>query len=213
MKSHQTLILLIFRCLPKHLNNLRCADDTVLIAQSEQALQNMLDTVVAAETGRLPRNWRNFLRHSTNKTELFDYLAERVVEHHYEKRVIITRGPRALSNHTHANISEISPCSHEEADTRIFLHIKDAVKGGFKTVMIKANDTDVLVIAVATFSQLQELGLQEMWLAFGQGRNLKWISVHELTSTLAPERSRGILFFHALTGCDIVSAFRGKGKR
>ena len=48
MKSHQTLILLIFRCLPKHLNNLRCADDTVLIAQSEQALQNMLDTVVAA---------------------------------------------------------------------------------------------------------------------------------------------------------------------
>ena len=79
--------------------------------------------------------------------------------------------------------------------------------------MIKANDTYVLVIAVATFSQLQELGLQEMWLAFGQGRNLKWISVHELTSTLAPERSRGILFFHAFTGCDIVSAFRGKGKR
>ena len=48
MKSHQTLILLIFRCLPKHLNNLSCADDSVLIAQSEQALQNMLDTVVAA---------------------------------------------------------------------------------------------------------------------------------------------------------------------
>ena len=42
--------------------------------------------------------------------------------------------------------------------------------------MIRANDTDVLVIAVATFSQLQKLGLQEMWLAFGQGQNLKWIS-------------------------------------
>ena len=79
--------------------------------------------------------------------------------------------------------------------------------------MISANDTDVLVIAVATFSQLQELGLQELWLAFGQGRNLKWIPVHELTSTLAPERSSGILFFHAFTGCDTVSAFRGKGKK
>ena len=27
------------------------------------------------------------------------------------------------------------------------------------------------------------------------------------------ERSSGILFFHAFTGCDTVSAFRGKGKR
>ena len=55
--------------------------------------------------------------------------------------------------------------------------------------MIRAKETDVLVIAVAIFSQLQELGLQEMWLAFGQGRNLKWISMHELTTTLAPDKT------------------------
>ena len=54
--------------------------------------------------------------------------------------VIITRGPHALSNHAQINLSEISPCNHEEADTRIFLHIKDAVKGGYRTVMIRAND-------------------------------------------------------------------------
>ena len=42
------------------------------------------------------------------------------------------------------------------------MYVKDAVKEGFKTVMISANDTDVLEIAVATFSQLQELGLQEL---------------------------------------------------
>ena len=166
-----------------------------------------------AGTGKVPRNWRNFLRHSANKTELFNYLAEKVVEHHSENRVIITRGPDALSNHPEFSLSEISPCSHEEADTRVFLHAKDAVQEGFKTVMISASDTDVLVIAVATFSQLQELGLQELWLAFGQGQNLKWIPVHELTSTLTPERHSGILFFHAFTGCDTVSAFRGKGKK
>ena len=39
------------------------------------------------------------------------------------------------------------------------MYVKDAVKEGFKTVMISANDTDVLEIAVATYSQLQELGL------------------------------------------------------
>ena len=70
--------------------------------------------------------------------------------------------------------------------------------------MIRAKETDVLVIAVAIFSQLQELGLQEMWLAFGQGRNLKWISMHELTTTLAPERGTADCFskpLHAVILC------------
>ena len=52
-----------------------------------------------------------------------------------------------------------------------------------------------------------------MWLAFGQGHNLDWIPVHELASLLTPVTVRGILFFHAFTGCDAVSAFRGKGKK
>ena len=161
----------------------------------------------------MPRNWRNFLRHSTNKSELFNFLADKVVEHNFDNRVIITKGPDAKSNHIDVNLSNISPCNHEEADTRIFLHAKDAVESGFKTIMINANDTDVLVLAVALFSSLKEVGLQELWLAFGQGRFLKWIPVHQLATSLSPEKSQGILFFHAFTGCDIVSAFRGKGKR
>ena len=28
-----------------------------------------------------------------------------------------------------------------------------------------------------------------------------------------PEKGRGITLFHAFTGCDVVSAFRGKGKK
>ena len=43
------------------------------------------------------------------------------------------------------------PCNHEEADTRIFVHIKHAVVEGITSVMIKADDTDVLVIAVSVF--------------------------------------------------------------
>ena len=130
-----------------------------------------------------------------------------------KKKVLVTRGSGALSNNIMTDLKELSPCNHEEADTRLFLHVKDALKKGFRTVMVKANDTDLLVIAVATFSQLQAIGLQEMWLAFGQGQNMKWIAVHELKTTLGPEKSSGILFFHAFTGCDTVSAFRGKGKK
>lgn len=122
-----------------------------------------------------------------------------MVEPNSENRIII---PDTLNNHLECSLSEISRCSHEEADTRVFLHAKDAAKLGFKTVTISANDTDVLVIAEATFSQLLELGLQE--LAFGQGRNLKWIPVHELTSTLTLERSNGMLFFNRLKVSQVV---------
>jgi len=38
------------------------------------------------------------------------------------------------------------------------------------------------------------------------------IFIHDISPSIGPEKSKG-LFFHAFTGCDVVSAFRGKGKR
>ena len=63
----------------------------------------------------------------------------------------------------------VSPCCHEEADTRIFVHARDATADGSKSIIIKANDTDVLVIAISVLPSLQELGLENRWIAFGQG--------------------------------------------
>jgi hypothetical protein len=36
--------------------------------------------------------------------------------------------------------------------------------------MIKASDTYVLVIAVSVLPILQDLGVEELWVAFGQGQ-------------------------------------------
>ncbi|KAJ8381282.1 hypothetical protein SKAU_G00020600 [Synaphobranchus kaupii] len=107
----------------------------------------------------------------------------------------------------------MAPCSHEEADTWIFVHARQAVEEGCKSILIKANDTDVLVIAVSVLPTLQELGVQQLWIAFGQGRNLRWIPIHELLLSVGLQKSKGILFFHAFTGCNVVSAFRGRGKK
>ncbi|KAJ7371262.1 hypothetical protein OS493_027378 [Desmophyllum pertusum] len=49
-----------------------------------------------------------------------------------------------------------SPCSHEKADSRIFVHARDATTDGSKSIIIKANDTDVLVIAISVLPSLQE---------------------------------------------------------
>ena len=49
---------------------------------------------------------------------------------------------------------------------RVFLHAADAVRTGHKRVTIRTVDTDVVVLAVATFS---EIAPTEMWIAFGVG--------------------------------------------
>ena len=84
---------------------------------------------------------------------------------------------------------------------------------GCKTILIKSNDTDVLVIVVSVLPILHETGLQQLWIAFGQGQNMRWIPIHELVLSIGLQKSKGILFFHAFTGCDVVSAFRGKCKK
>lgn len=126
--------------------------------------------------------------------------------------IIVTREDDVASNHA-VNVDGLAPCGQEEADTRIFLHAMNAVEEGSKVLMVKANDTDVLVIAISILSALQEMGLQQLWVAFGQGQHLRWIPVHDLHNSIGLEKSKGILFFHAFTGCDVVSAFRGKGKK
>ena len=56
-------------------------------------------------------------------------------------------------------------------------------------------------------------GLKTLWIAFGQGASAKFIPIHDVVSALGRGKTDGIIFFHAFTGCDTVSAFRGKGKK
>jgi len=163
--------------------------------------------------GKIPQNWQNFLRNNDNKTELFNFLADKISQMSTPNTVIVTRENDVVASNHEVSMDGLAPCCHEEADTRIFVHARNAAEEGSKVLMIKANDTDVLVIAISVLSALQDIGLQQLWVAFGQGQHLKWIAVHDLQNSIGPEKSKGILFFHAFTGCDVVSGFRGKGKK
>ena len=123
--------------------------------------------------------------------------------------MIVTTEENALSNNT-ISLEGVSPCSHKEADTRIFVH---AAQEGSKSLLVKASDTDILVIAISVMPTLQAICLQQLWIAFGQGRNMRWIPAHELYRSIGTEKGRGITFFHAFIDCDVVSAFRGKGNK
>ena len=138
--------------------------------------------------------------------------AHRITEMHTANTIIVTKEEFALSNQM-ISLDHVAPCRHEEADMRIFVHARDAVTEGHKDLMIKANDTDILVIAISTLPSLQELGLEKLWIAFGKETHLRWIPTNDIVSTIDPEKTSGILFLHAISGCDVVSAFHGKGKR
>ena len=124
----------------------------------------------------------------------------------------MTKEEEAVRNYC-IRVHDVAPCMHEEADTRIFVHVRHATEEDSKVITVKASDRDVLVIAVSVLPILQKIGLLQLWIAFGHGRNLRWIKVHDLYLSIAPQKSRGLLFFHAFTGCDVVSIFRGKGKK
>ena len=103
----------------------------------------------------------------------------------------------------------LAPCNHEEADTRMFVHAKHASLAGSRVVTIVSSDTDVVVLDISAYV---DLNIDALWLAFGKGENFRWLPIHDISKSLGP-RSKALPFFHAFTGCDTVSAFVGKGKK
>ena len=112
-------------------------------------------------SGKIPSSWRNFLPDNDNKTVLFMFLADKIAQMSTTTAVIVTKEEHAVCTHS-INLSEIMPCIHEEADTRIVLHARHAAKEGSKVIMIKTNDTDVLVIAISVPLLLQQIGIVQL---------------------------------------------------
>jgi hypothetical protein len=157
----------------------------------------------------IPGNWQAFLRIDENKVELFEFLATRIATTETEKQIISTHHKNVLCTQAR-DVAGLAPCSHEEADTRILLHVEDAVRQGYTKVSIRTVDTDVVILAVTA---AERLDIDELWVAFGTGKNFRFLAVHEMAVALGPNKCRGLPFFHALTGCDTVSSFGGRGKK
>ena len=84
---------------------------------------------------------------------MFAFLALKVVEFNWppDKAVCVTSGKAV------ASISSGGPMQnyyHEEADTRIVLHIFHALEPGAKTILVRTIDTDVAVILAGAFHDL-----------------------------------------------------------
>ena len=161
---------------------------------------------------QIPKHeWNSgFLKNEENKQELFSYLSEEIVKKDLGGKFLLsTKCERVLSNRP-CNVSALGPCNHSEADTRIFLHLAHASGQGHQTAYVRTVDSDIVVLAIRFFSTL---GLLELWIGFGSGKNLRDIPIHDICSDLGPSRSMALPLFHAITGCDTTSHFLGCGKK
>ena len=138
-------------------------------------------------------------------------LAENVTSNERQhKEIYSTYGTKVLCSPVREDRQAIEPCSHEEADSRIVLHILDAANDGHEKILVRTGDTDVVVIIV---SCLQNIPLKEIWVSFGVGKNHRYIAAHEIAASLGPRKGKALAMFHAFKGCDVTSFFSGKGKK
>ena len=159
---------------------------------------------------RLNANWGEFLKADSNKTELFRYLAEQatMLPHEANKCILSTSNTVVLSSSLDV-MPEISPCTHEEADTRLILH--DCAPQVIVNIILRTVDTDFIVLAIATCN-FRCLQISRLWIEFGVGKQYRYIAIHDIVRALGEEKSQLLHVFHAITGCDQTSGFLGQGK-
>ena len=87
----------------------------------------------------------------------------------------------------------MSQC-HQEANTRMMLHLCHAAKQGRTKAYLRTVNCDVVVLAINLFGNM---GLGELWIGFGVGKTYKDIPIHYIKLILRSHRCDNILFTHA----------------
>ena len=114
--------------------------------------RNRVDDELPIPKGKL---LQKFLSDSQNKSDLFPNCSRQLIKYTSNKRyqLLSTENEYVLSTGGEdIDLGDLQPCNHEEADTRMFLHVKHASANGHKIIMIRTVDTDIVVSAISFFS-------------------------------------------------------------
>ena len=69
-------------------------------------------------------------------------------------------------------------CNHEEADTRIIVHVRDSLQKSDNHDMIRTVDNDVIVILIGQFYSFCELNPRaDICVAFGIGKQFRYYHI------------------------------------
>ena len=99
--------------------------------------------------------------------------------------------------------------NQEETDRRMFLHASHASSHEHQRVVVVSSDTDVEVLACHYQSAIPA----ELTLISRTRSRSRLISVLRLCEKLGPRVCRVLPSLYALTSCDAVSSYAGRGKK
>lgn len=167
----------------------------------------------------IPKQWKKYLAHGYNKENLVNFFFEtwKKVDVAVLKgvTVVFTHGEQChsltplIGSVIVQEIAQLTNCSHEEADTRIFLHASYIANTCENSIIIKSPDTDVLVIGIALDSII---GNSRLYFHTGRDEHVRTIHFQSIKQHLGDAVTNALIGLHCFTGCDSVSAFYGKGK-
>ena len=189
------------------------------IERERRSNSGQLAVAITSSQQFCPRQWKKYLSCGRNKVRLLKFLSEEWSKQEYPERIgsrvmYVTHGNHctklvAIDGHMTATDEAELYTNQEEADTRMFLHASHASSLGHQRVAIVSSDTDVEVLACHHQSAIPA----ELTLISGTRSRSRLISIPRLCEKLGPSICRVLPSLHALTGCDAVSSFAGKGKK
>ncbi|MES9881053.1 MAG: hypothetical protein ABW185_09250 [Sedimenticola sp.] len=158
------------------------------------------------------KNWRRLLASSTSKQKLVHFFADDWKEKKArlgDKVVYVTDEETCykISRETVEDVEDLKS-THEEADTRLLLHAKHAADAGYSSVTIVADDTDIMVLALAFVNIIN----CKIYMRCGSKTRTRLIIIDKMAAALGHGVCDSLLGLHVFTGCDTVSAFSGQGK-
>ena len=115
-----------------------------------------------------------------------EVLAEVLFQNCTKANTVCTKGINALYS-TSLPTEQVSPCKHEEADTRLLVHVNDIVHSGLKRDTTVCTDTDVFVIALNVF---YGMSITELWIEFRSAKNCRWLLIHTIAEQLGEKTCR-----------------------
>ena len=90
-------------------------------------------------------------------------------------------------------------CDREEANTRILIHLQDALANSCTACLVRTVDTDVVVIIIGKFhALLAKYPAVDIWIAFGTGKTFTYIHIYDFCNDLGNEKIYGTSCFSLL---------------
>ena len=175
--------------------------------------------IIGGGATKRPAEWKLFLANEDNKVQLIRLLLKLWSGNEYAAKLqarqvtVICEGSAYLLTSddgitTQRTELPMLASTQEETDSRVILYTMHAQSKGYHYVRIKSPDSDIFFILLHFAPQLNIKILFDTKI----DKKPRLIDVSSIGAEFGQEKCTALLGLHGFTGCDTVSAFRGKGK-